>query len=648
MVAQGDRPVRPQARRIDDYLEASGVKRRTGAPVGRRQQQYREEEEELEERDVFIGRGRIAEGVGQGGGPAPVEDRGGAQQRNDQLPDGPALLPLPESDDESEEEINQMVNAFSAAVRPEDSPRNWKEAMTRPDRDQWQAAAQTEVDALEANKTWDLVQLPEGHKTVGSKWVFLIKRKADGTIDRYKARLVAQGFSQRPGVNFDQTFAPTARLSALRAILAQAAIAGEFIESLDISNAYLNGDLEPEYEVYMEQPEGFRKEGPEVMVNGRGRWVCRLKKGLYGLKQSGRLWYHKLRDVLEGMGFTQIKSDPSIYVFASDDIRIILPVFVDDITMTSRNRAKMTWVKETLGKVFKLKDLGPTTYLLGIKVEYDRPARILRLSQKQYIIDMLTRYGLQDCKPSPTPMDPGLQLSKTLAPANDEEVEYMKKVPYMSAVGALMYLAIGTRPDIAYAVGKLAQFNSNPGPIHWEAVKRVFRYLKGTIDLRLTYREDGSADIFTAYSDSDYAGCIDTRKSTTGYALKMGTGAVSWSSKKQTFVALSSTEAEYVAASITGQEVVWMRSLLQELHFKVNEASPLNMDNQSAIAAIENPEHHGRMKQVDVRYHWIRDGARFKRLRTTYLPTEEMPADMLTKPLSAALIERHRLDLGLM
>lgn len=231
----------------------------------------------------------------------------------------------------------------------------------------------------------------------------------------------------------------------------------------------------------------------------------------------------------------------------------------------------------------------------------------------------------------------------------------MAKVPYMNAVGALMYLAIGTRPDIAYSVGKLAQFNSTPGVIHWKAVKHLFRYLKGTLDLRLTYRADDSPTsltntTFTTYSDADYAGCLDTRRSTSGYALKMGTGAVSWQSKKQTIVALSSTEAEYVAASIAGQEIVWMRQLLQELHYKLDEASPLvmHMDNQSAIAVVNNPDHHGRMKQVDVRHHWIRQFVRRKQLKIYYVPTADMTADIFTKALPFSHVERHRLALGLM
>lgn len=537
-------------------------------------------------------------------------------------------------------------HAFGAAVRPEDSPSGWKEAMARPDRDKWIAAAQVEIDALLANGTWELVELPPECRAIGSRWVFLVKRRADGSIDRYKARLVARGDNQRPGIDYDQVFAPTARLGALRSILALAALDGEFIESIDILNTYLNGELEKEYEVYMHQPEGFKKSGP----NGE-QLVCRLMKGLYGLKQSGRLWYQKLAETLEAMGFTHTQSDPSIYVWFIDGIRVILPVFVDDITIVSKDANKISEVKNALAKVFQIKDLGQISYLLGIKVKYNQANRTLKLSQRQYIVDMLNRFKLTNCNSVTTPMDSGTQLSKALCPKSEEEREEMRNIPYMNAVGALMYLAVGTCPDIAFAVGKLAQYNSNPGRAHWQAVKHVFRYLKGTMDLKLTYQNDNdlhSAHLFITYSDSDHAGCPDTRRSTSGYVTKIGSGTVSWSSKKQSTVALSSTEAEYVATVATGKEILWMRSLLKELHYKADGTSPILVDSQSALATVMNLENHGRMKHLDIKIHWIREVVRRKQVEPFYLPTEEMTADILTKPLSRALIKRHRLSMGIM
>ena len=262
---------------------------------------------------------------------------------------------------------DKRETAFGAATQPDDAARSVSEALASPHAEKWIEAINKEMDAHKANGTWELTELPEGRKVIGSRWVFIIKRNSDGTIDRYKARLVAQGFTQMPGVDYDQTFSPTTRLSALRTILVKAAFNGEFIETIDVSNAYLNGEIESQYEVYMRQPEGFQQRGP----NGEN-WVCRLKKGLYGLKQSGRLWNQKLTVELERLGFAQIKSDPAVFVMEKDGVRIIMPVFVDDITITSKDKSKITWVKESLSKVFKLKDLGPTKFILGIQIDYDQ------------------------------------------------------------------------------------------------------------------------------------------------------------------------------------------------------------------------------------------------------------------------------------
>jgi hypothetical protein len=503
-----------------------------------------------------------------------------------------------------------------------------------------------EMDAHLQNGTWELVELPPGRKIIGSRWVFIVKRNSDGSIDKYKARLVAQGFTQMPGVDYDQTFSPATRLSTLRIVLVKAALNGEFIETIDISNAYLNGEIEKEYEVYMRQPQGFEERGP----NGE-KWVCRLKKGLYGLKQSGRLWNQKLSTELERLGFVTIKSDPAVYIMERQGVRIIMPVFVDDITITSKDRAQIQWVKDSLSQVFRLKDLGPTKFLLGIQIDYNQEKRTIAFSQRQYILDILTRFKMSDCTPVTTPMDPGSgSLLKKYVPDPENPID-MSSTPYMSAVGALMYLAIGTRPDIMFTVAKLAQYNASPGPQHWQAVKHLMRYLQGTKDLRLTYRSNGSdtmsSELCESYSDADHAGCLDTRRSTSGFLIKMGTGAVCWSARKQTVVADSSTEAEYVSASSAGREILWLRSLLNEIGMEVNGPTRLFVDNQSALKVLKNPEHHGRMKHIDIKWHWIRECIKQGNIEAHFLPTGKMVADIFTKALPRVAVEQHRLALGL-
>ena len=410
-------------------------------------------------------------------------------------------------------------------------------------------------------------------------------------------RVVAKGCSQRPGVDFKDLFSPTPRPPAIRLVLALAGMLGHHLRSVDISNAFTNGDLEEE--IYMLQPEGFHEGGPNK--------VCRLKKSLYGLKQAARQWNKKLHSVLTGLGYKRLDSDRSLYLYVKGELRITVPVYIDDITLSCPDPVLIDRAVEELSKHFKLRDLGPTKFLLGVEISQDRANHSISLSQRQYIIDMLERYGMQDCNPVTTPLIPGSKLSKSMGPQNGEEVEFMRNVPYLSAIGTLQYLCTMTRPDIAKAVSFLGRFSQNPGPQHWLAVKHLFRYLQGTKDYKLTYAkgEDGLA--FTTYCDASHGDCVDTGRSTGAYLTCLGGGAIGWSSKLQTVVALSSTEAEYMAAVEAGKEILWMRNILSELGYPVQGPSMLRIDNQSAISVSKNPEHFGQMKHLDLRFYWLRD-----------------------------------------
>jgi Reverse transcriptase (RNA-dependent DNA polymerase)/gag-polypeptide of LTR copia-type/GAG-pre-integrase domain len=516
------------------------------------------------------------------------------------------------------------AEALSATARS-NCPRTYVEAMTRPDAQQYHEAACKEIEALLDNKTWELAKLPPGRKAIGSRWVFLIKHKADGTIDRYKARLVIQGFSQRPGLDYGETFATTIKWPTLRIILALAAFEDLEIESVDISSAFLNGDIDTE--IYMQQPEGFPQ--------GEKGDVLKLKKSLYGLKQAPRIWHEKLDSVLSLIGFQKVQSDHSLWIYMKDGVRIIVPVFVDDLTIVARDKSSINSVITHLEKHFKLRRLGPIDFLLGVKIRRDRTKYTIHLSQKQYILDMLARYGFSDCTPVQTPINPGTNLSEKQCPTTPEDIEEMRSVPYISAVGSLLYLAIATRPDIAYTVGLLARFNINPGKAHWAAVKHLFRYLKGTMDMELTFSPDTTtSELFVGYSDADHGGDKDSGYSTGAYVIKIGNGVISWKSKLQNVVTLSTTEAEYIAAVHTGQELKWLHNLLTELGYTFKDPHTLYIDNLSAISVTQNPEHHGRMKHLDLKYYWLRDEVTKKKtLKTVHCPTDFMPADILTKPL---------------
>lgn len=390
----------------------------------------------------------------------------------------------------------------------------------------------------------------------------------------------------------------------------------------------------------MKQPEGFEKSG--------GEWVCRLKKGLYGMKQSGRLWYLKLGQVLEEMGFKRLKSDSSVYVWEKDGVKVVVPVFMDDLTLVSKSKAAINDVKAKLSAVFKLKDMGPIKFLLGVQIDYDRERRTIQLSQRQYIIDILARFNMPTCSGVKMPMAPGIQLNKSMGPSTPEEEAEMENIPYLNAVGALNYVAIATRPDMQQAVSRLARYSKNPGPAHWTAVKHLLRYGQETKDLKLTYSPVAGAPLFQTWVNADHiTGDPDGGRSTTGYVTKIGTGAVSWSSKLQSIVALSTTEAEFVAAVRAGADAIWFRQFLKELGYNIDQPSILHIDNQSAIQVAKNPEHHGRMRHLDVRCFWLRDMVEKKKLGVSYIPTAEMTADILTKPLSVEFVERHRQSMGL-
>jgi transposase InsO family protein/predicted RNA binding protein YcfA (HicA-like mRNA interferase family) len=521
--------------------------------------------------------------------------------------------------------LNDVVDyAFFSSQELE--PNSLAEAAKRPDADKFISAAIDEIKAHLDNGTWEVVQLPPGKKAIGCRWVFKIKRNADGTIERYKGRIVAKGYAQRQGVDYTDTFAPTARFGALRTVIALAAVEDMELESVDISTAFLNGDIDAD--VYMQVPEGIEIEGEE-----KGRWVLKLLKALYGIKQGPRLWSKKLNQALEAMGFKRLDCDHSVFIYEKGDIKIIVPVHVDDLVIASKSRSAISNFKKELATHFKIRDQGPTSFLLGVKLERDRPNRTITLSQPAYIQDLLDTYvNAKIFNPVLTPMLDG-KLSEKDCPETKEEIEAMKKVPYREAVGKLLYLAIATRPDIAYAVGVLCRFNTNPGPKHWAAVKHLLRYLRGTQNMKLVYSPDSSNERFTTHCDADLGGNPDNSRSTAGYVMKVGSGAVMWGSKLQKHVSLSSTESEYTTASAAAREMMWMRFFLEEIGHDMSAPSTLFMDSGSAIQVAQNPEHQSTMKHVHRSFNWIREKVESKELRVAHVPGDENVADIFTKPL---------------
>ena len=522
---------------------------------------------------------------------------------------------------------------FAFRTNEEDLPKNYEEAIEGDEGKKWKAAMDEEIETLGKMGTWRLEDLPADRKPVGSRWVYAKKRNEFGEVIKYKARLVAQGFSQKPGIDYsnDGTFAPVMRFETLRTLLAYSAVHNLKLRQFDVKSAYLHGQLNET--IYMSQPPGYN--------DGSGR-SCLLIRSLYGLKQAGNVWNQELNRVLEEIGFVQLKTDYCCYIRRRGDDFTVLLVWVDDFASMSTTDDQNDATERDLNTHFDVKSLGQPNLLLGMKISQGN--HIITLSQTHYIDALLEKFGLTNANPVSTPMDINVKLDHVTEGQEDEEQgEKDEKIThgYAALIGSLMYLAIGTRPDIAFAVNKLAQFTQNPKPIHWTAVKRVFRYLKYTRTHRLTYGDDDDLlnTDFNIFCDADWASDSSDRKSVSGYVIIMAGGAVSWSSKKQTSVALSTAEAEYVAATHVAKQALWQRSLFTELDFDIPTTSTIFTDNQAAISISHHPEFHARTKHIDIVYHFLRDLISEGVLNTIYVNTRENLADLFTKGLPRELHE---------
>lgn len=513
-------------------------------------------------------------------------------------------------------------DAYLAAtdITPAGDPNTYEYAVSAPDRELWQMAMEEEIQCLNDNGTWELCDLPKDRKTVKCRWVYVTKRDTQGNAARHRARLVAKGFSQAEGIDYEETFAPVARLDSLRLLLAIAARLDLDAHHIDIKSAYLNGILDED--IYMDQPKGFA-------VTGKENQVCHLKKALYGLKQAGRQWHAHLFDTLEGFGFRKnISGDTSIFIKRHDggDPLIIL-VYVDDIALFGV-LADISTFKTQIAMRYKISDLGEITQFLGLHVVRDRSKKTLTISQGHYIQRILQRFDMLDCTPAFTPLAAGIKLE-----ANpDETPDYQLRTKYQQVVGSLMYAMLGTRPDICFAVNRLAQYGSNPSKLHLNSAMHVLRYLKHTQHYALLFGKNDCEELI-GFTDSDWAADTDDRRSTTGYCYTFTGGCVAWQTRKQRTVALSSTEAEYMALTECAKHGQWTTQLLEQLDFDVDPI-PLFTDSLGAKAIAENPVHHGRTKHIDIRHHYVRDAVSNGTFNVSTVGTKDNVADILTKSFS--------------
>jgi hypothetical protein len=411
----------------------------------------------------------------------------------------------------------EVVSGMAAAMAEADvlEP-SYEEGQSQSDWPEWEKAIQVELDALRTAGTWELVERPPNTNVVDLKWVFCVKKEADGNISKWKARLVACGFTQVYGVDYFETFAPVAKLASIRTILAIAACNNWDISMFDFHAAYLNGQLDKD--IFMEQP-------PDYEMADRKCYVVKLHKSLYGLKQAGKKWYDSLCRSLADIGFKRTEADLAVFHVHAGNNVIILAIHVDNSTLTGSSVALQEEYKAHINVKFQLTDLGPITWLLGLAITRDCAACTLSLSQHVYIDTLLCRFNMEDCKSLAQPLNPHVQLSVDQCLTTTEEKAAMKAVPYQKAVGALNWVTVGTRPDIAFATGQLARFMENPGRVHWEAVKRILRYLKGMQDWRLVYG-GGEARGLEGFADANGA-MQEHRRAISGYVILIDAGAVS-------------------------------------------------------------------------------------------------------------------------
>ena len=505
----------------------------------------------------------------------------------------------------------------------------------------WEKVIFKELKMLEEAGTWELIDPPAGANIVGSKWVFHVKKDAAGHVVHFKACLVAQGFLQVLGVDYFDTFVLVAKLASIQTVLAMAAKLNFELHQIDIKSAYLNGELTEAENIYMKQPPGYSAH------NSSGK-VCHLLKTLYGLKQSGCHWYQKLVEILvKCLEFVRSNVDQAVFYHHSGHnghATIIVVVHVDNCTIAASALSLVITFKCEIAQYVEITDLGELHWLLSIEIRRDHDHQTIHLSQRSYIDSIITWYNFQDLKPVSMPMETSNRLSTSQAPATTLEIAKMHDIPYLEAVGSLMYASLGTCPNILFAIQTVLHFSKNPGLMHWDAIKHIFRYLKGTTNLWLMYGM--VKDNLVGYADVD-GSMAEDRHAISGYAFMLHGGAVSWSAKQQEIVSLSTMESEYVAITHAAKEGLWIRSLLSQLFPGKLDSTTLFSDNQSAIALTKDHQYHARTKHINIQFHFIRYIIENSSIQLIYCPTDDMVADTLTKAFPSAKVKHFTSQLRL-
>jgi transposase InsO family protein len=499
---------------------------------------------------------------------------------------------------------------FLASISQEKEPFTYAEAVKD---HRWRNAMKDEIKALQNNETWTIEDLPPGKKALGCKWIYKIKHKSDGSIERFKARLVVLGNRQVEGIDYTETFAPVVKMVTIRTVLAVAAAKDWELHQMDVHNAFLHGELEEE--VFMKPPPGFSIHIPKM--------VCKLKKSLYGLKQAPRCWFAKLSTALKQFGFVQSRSDYSLFVLQNQKVHVVVLVYVDDLIIGGNDHATINSFKDYLHSCFHMKDLGKLKYFLGVEVARSNSG--IFLCQRKYALDIIKETGFLGSKPASTPMEQNHRLALAEGPELSHPDQFRR------LVGRLLYLCF-TRPELTYSVHVLSQFMHQPRQEHWEAALRVVRYLKGKPGQGILLNRNCDLKL-SGWCDSDWASCPLTRKSLTGWIIHLGDSPISWKTKKQQTVSRSSAEAEYRSMAATVCELKWLKDILADLSVSHTQPMRLHCDSQSALHIAKNPVFHERTKHIEVDCHLIRDEILKGNIGPVYVPTTVQLADTFTKAL---------------
>ncbi|KAJ9559825.1 hypothetical protein OSB04_004985 [Centaurea solstitialis] len=511
----------------------------------------------------------------------------------------------------------------------EREPQTFQEAVTSSEGPQWKEAIKSEMDSILQNHTWELVDLPAGCKPLGHRWIFKRKMKADGTIDKYKARLVIKGYNQREGLDYFDTYSPVTRLTSIRLVLAIASLRNLEVHQMDVKTAFLNGDLEEE--IYMEQPEGY-------VAPGQERKVCKLVKSLYGLKQAPKQWHQKFDHVMLECGFKINECDKCVYVKDTEVGYVILCLYVDDMLIIGSNDKMVKSTKNMLKARFDMKDMGLANVILGIQIS--RTQNGLALSQAHYVDKILEKFNADDTAVARTPIDTSHHLSKNRG-------EGVAQVEYSRIIGSLMYLMSCTRPDLAFAVSRLSRYTSNPSSEHWKSIIRVLRYLRYTRDYGLHYSRYPA--VIEGFSDANWISDIKDSKSTSGYVFTLGGASISWKLSKQTVIARSTMESEFIALDKCGEEAEWLKQFLEDIPRweKPVSAICIHCDSQSAIGRAQSAMYNGKSRHIRRRHNTIRQLLSTGVISIDYVRSKDNIADPLTKGLNRELVSKTSRGMGL-